>query len=290
VAKNPVVIRSVTIGGGFTTMIGVLNVTPDSFSDGGVHAGIEGAVAAGLAMVRAGASVVDVGGESTRPDAPPVSALEEKERVLPVIRALGRALRAAGLDAPLSIDTLKAEVADAALTAGAEIVNDVSGGVLDPDLLKVAAKHGAPVILGHMRGTPATMMKDVHFDDVEAEVTEELSRRLDGAVDAGIPRDRLLVDPGIGFGKQLPHNLALLLGAGRIAEKLDRPIVVGPSRKAFLGKITGIERPDQRDWATAAAVTAAILAGADAVRVHACAELRATVDVADALALAGDVK
>ncbi|MCC6999356.1 MAG: dihydropteroate synthase [Deltaproteobacteria bacterium] len=278
---EPVVVNGVTIGGaGGTCVMGVLNVTPDSFSDGGRYVSPSAAAMAGLALVRAGAHILDVGGESTRPDAAPVAAADEAARVLPVIRAL----RAAGCAAAISIDTVKAEVADAALAAGADIVNDVAGGAHDPDLLRVVARRGAVVVLGHLRGAPgAGMMKDVAFVDVVAEVGDELWARVAAARAAGVAPGRIVIDPGLGFGKLLEHNLALIQGLGALRARVGRPVLVGPSRKRFLGELTGIAEPAARDFPTAAAITACILAGADAVRVHAVAELVAVVKVADAL-------
>ncbi len=257
---------------------GVLNLTPDSFSDGGRFDSVEAAVAAGLAMAAHGAAWLDLGGESTRPRAEPVPEDEERRRVLPVLGGLVARL---GGQARLSIDTYKAGTAEAALAAGATIVNDVSGGLIEPDILRVAAAHGATVVLGHLRGRPATMMADVRFDDVVAEVTAELRERVAAARAAGC-RD-IWADPGIGFGKGLEDNLRLLAGLDGLRRDLGVPVMVGVSRKRFLGEITG--RPvGERAFATAAAVAAAVLAGADAVRVHDVAEMRDVVTVAEALA------
>ena len=275
---DPIVVRSLTIGDpARTAVMGVLNVTPDSFSDGGRFVDVGAAVAAGLALVRAGADVIDVGGESTRPDAEVVTADLEIARVVPVIEGL----RAAGCAAVVSIDSLKAAVAEAALAAGADLVNDVSGGALDPAILAVAARHGAPMVLGHLRGTPQNMMRDVHFGDVVGEVGGELAARVAAARAAGVAH--VVIDPGLGFGKQLEHNLALIAAASALRARVGCPLLVGPSRKSFLGRLTGIAVPAERDYATAAAVTACILAGADAVRVHAVAELVPAIRVADAL-------
>jgi dihydropteroate synthase len=259
---------------------GVLNLTPDSFSDGGRFDSVESAVAAGLVMAGQGAAWIDVGGESTRPMADPVPEAEELRRVLPVIEQL-----AARLDgqARISIDTYKAGTADAALGAGATIVNDISGGLLDPDILRVAAVRGATVVLGHLRGRPATMMTHVHFDDVLGEVAAELRGRIAAARGVGC-RD-VWADPGIGFGKSLEHNLRLLGGLGGLRRRLRVPVMVGVSRKRFLGELTG--KPiGERAFGTAAAVAAAVLAGADAVRVHDVAEMRDVVAVTQAVAAA----
>ncbi len=253
---------------GRVTLVAILNVTPDSFSDGGRLLGaggvpdLEAAVAAGLGFVRDGAHVLDVGGESTRPGALEVPEDEEIARVVPVLEALAKAT-----PAPLSIDTRKARVAQAALAAGARIVNDVSGLRFDPDLAGVVARSGATLVLGHLRGDPETMQRSVAFEDCLAEVETELAASVAQACRAGVARERLVVDPGIGFGKHRAHNLALLAGAGRLRARLGLPLLVGPSRKAFLGEITG-EPVGERDRATLAACAVAVFAGADALRVH----------------------
>ena len=251
----------------FVTVVGVLNVTPDSFSDGGRFAthdrsDVGGAVAEALRMQHAGANVIDVGGESTRPGATEIPTAIELARVVPVLEALAKSC-----ELPLSIDTRKSVVARAALAAGACIVNDVSGGRFDPALLRVVAERGAWLVLGHARGTPATMQRDPHFEDVLTEVAEELAARVADAEAAGVAADRIVVDPGIGFGKRQQDNLALLANVGWLGERLDKPVLVGPSRKAFLGQITG-DPVDARDVATAAACAVAVFAGANAIRVH----------------------
>ncbi len=267
------------------TIVGVLNVTPDSFSDGGrfVRAGddpglaLQAAVDAARSLVEAGAGVIDVGGESTRPGAEEVPEALEIARTRPVVEALAKAL-----DVPLSIDTRRSAVAEAALDAGARIVNDVSGLGSDPELAPLVARRGAGLILGHLRGVPATMQRAVVFDDVMAEVTQELRGRVRMAREAGVEADRIVVDPGIGFGKELPHNLALLANVGVLREALGLPVLVGPSRKSFLGTLTG-DPPEDRDTATHAACAVAVFAGADAVRVHDVAGARRAVRVAVAL-------
>jgi dihydropteroate synthase len=258
-------------------IVGVLNCTPDSFSDGGRFAGPDEAVAEALAMVAAGASWIDVGGESTRPGAAQISADEERRRVIPVIDAL-----MARLDgrARVSIDTYKAQTARAALAAGATVVNDISGGMLDPDILEVTADGGAAIVLGHLRGPPATMMDAVSFGDVVAEVTTELRDRVAAARAAGCRE--IWADPGIGFGKRLDHNLALLRGLPAIRLGVGVPLMVGVSRKAFLGQITG-KPASGRLFGTAAAVTVAVLGGVGAVRVHDVGPMRDVVLVADAI-------
>jgi dihydropteroate synthase len=251
------------------TIVGVLNLTPDSFSDGGRFlAGSAGEVDLGgvlreaEALVGAGAGVLDLGGESTRPGARPVAAAEEIRRTAPALEALAKRLAV-----PLSIDTRRAEVARAALDAGAVIVNDVSGLRHDPALAALVARRGAALVLGHLRGEPATMQREVHFADAVGEVADELLASAALARRAGIADERLAVDPGIGFGKRLPENLALLANLGRLRARVGLPVLVGPSRKSFLGELTG-DPPAARDLATHAACAVAIFEGADAVRVH----------------------
>jgi dihydropteroate synthase len=265
------------------TIVGALNLTPDSFSDGGrfVQSGskvdIEAAVEAAESLVQSGAHVIDVGGESTRPGAPAVDVGEEIERTAPVIEAIAKRV-----DTPISIDTRKAGVAAAALDAGAEIVNDVSGGAFDPALVEVAAARQAVLILGHARGTPETMQRDPRYDDVVAEVGDELGQAVARALDAGVADDRISIDPGIGFGKRLADNLRLLGNVDALARRLPYPVLVGPSRKSFLGALTG-DPVDARDPATWAACAVAVFAGADAVRVHDAAGAAKAVAVGRAI-------
>jgi dihydropteroate synthase len=267
------------------TILGVLNLTPDSFSDGGrfVRGSADSLELAALlgearAQLEAGAHVLDVGGESTRPGAPPVSAAEEIARTRPAIEALAKALRV-----PLSIDTRRAAVAEAALDAGACIVNDVSGGTHDPALLGVAARRGARLILGHLRGEPATMQHGIVFADVVVEVGDELAAAIARAEAAGVARERIVADPGIGFGKTGAHNLALLANVGALRARLGVPLLVGVSRKRFLGELTGERQASRRDAASHAAGAIALFAGADAVRVHDVAGARIAAQVALAL-------
>lgn len=266
-------------------IVGVLNLTPDSFSDGGrfvsgaagAAVDVAGVLAAAKDLIVAGASVLDVGGESTRPGAQDVSVAEELARTVPAIAALTEASAV-----PVSIDTRKAAVADAALAAGARIVNDVSGGRADPELLEVTAARGAQLILGHLRGTPQTMQDDPHYDDVLVEVCDELEASVALAEAAGVDRECIVVDPGIGFGKRLEDNLALIAGVGRLRERLGLPIMLGPSRKAFLGTLTG-DPVGERDAATHAACAVAAFLGVDALRVHDVAGARRAVCVGRAL-------
>jgi dihydropteroate synthase len=257
--------------------MGVLNVTPDSFADGGRYGEPERAIEAALAMVEAGADIVDVGGESTRPGAAAVDAEEELRRVLPVVRGLSRQLHV-----PISIDTYKAGVADAALGEGAALVNDVSGLLYDPELAGVVARHQAGLVLMHTRGRSSEMYALANYDDVLVDVARELERRIEAAVAAGVSREAIVVDPGVGFAKKPDQSFAVLSAAGHPAFlALDRPVLVGPSRKSFLKAVLGDGAPGERVWGTAAAVTAAVLAGAHIVRVHDVKEMVQVVRVAD---------
>ncbi len=244
-------------------VMGILNVTPDSFSDGGAHAGLEGALAQARRLFAEGADILDIGGESTRPGAAEVPVQTEIARTVPVIAAL----RGAGLRAPLSIDTRKAAVAEAAVAAGADMVNDVSALGHDPAMAGVVAALGVPVCLMHAQGTPATMQADPRYGDVLAEVYEQLARRMDAAFAAGIAAGRVIVDPGIGFGKTVAHNLALLRGLGRF-HALGAPLLVGASRKRFIGTLSGVQQADQRLGGSLAVALHAAAQGAQVIRVH----------------------
>jgi dihydropteroate synthase len=265
------------------TVVGVLNLTPDSFSDGGrfVRAGadlnLEAAVAEAEALVASGAGMLDVGGESTRPGAAEVPVDVEISRTCPLIEALAKSI-----SVPISIDTRKAAVAEAAIEAGAAVVNDISGLRFDPMLARVAARGGASIILGHLRGEPASMQRSVKFEDVLVEVAAELRAAAAHALEAGVAAERIGVDPGIGFGKRLPHNLDLIANVGRVRESVGFPVLVGPSRKSFLGELTG-EPVDRRIEAGFAASAVAIFAGADAIRVHDVAGAVRVATVARAL-------
>jgi dihydropteroate synthase len=249
-------------------VMGIINVTPDSFSDGGVHVDPRVAVESALRMEREGAELIDVGGESTRPGAEPVPATAELERVLPVIDGIR-----AQSDIPISIDTTKSEVARVALEHGADLVNDVSALRFDEDLAAVVRDAGVPVILMHMRGEPRTMQKNIHYDDLIGEIKEELRKRVDEARKSGIDPAQILVDPGIGFGKTFENNIEIL---GRLAEFREiAPVVLGASRKAFVGHYTGQPAGPGRLAGSLAAVAAGVLAGAAVVRVH---DVRETVE------------
>jgi dihydropteroate synthase len=257
-------------------VMGVLNVTPDSFAEASALRDASAAVARALEMEAAGADLIDIGGESTRPGAEPVSADEELARVLPVLTALQGRLRA-----PISIDTYKADVARAAVAAGAALVNDVSGLRVEPDLAREAAATGAALVLMHSRGRPKTMNAEAVYDDLIAEISSELRDSVRCAVAAGMPIERILVDPGVGFAKRPSHSYGVLAHLPELAAVLDRPVLVGPSRKSFLRDAVGGRPAAERDWGTAAAVTAAVLAGAHIVRVHAVAEMVQVVRVAE---------
>ena len=272
--------RSIRLSDGalirFPAVMGVLNVTPDSFSDGGRYRNPGQARAHAIEMARAGADIIDIGGESTRPGASEVSPEEELSRVIPVIRALRGAVTR-----PISIDTRKASVARAALAEGATIVNDVSAMEFDPAMAETVAQARAAVILMHMRGTPATMMRRARYRDVVSEVREYLAARARAAAKAGIARSRIIVDPGIGFAKTANHNLQLLNALPRL-RKLGYPVLVGVSRKSFVRTIAGTSDIDLL-FGTAAAVAVAIASGAAIVRVHDPEPMSAVVRVASAL-------
>jgi dihydropteroate synthase len=259
-------------------VVGILNATPDSFSDGGLHLDPGRAAAAAAEMVAAGAGVLDLGAESTRPGATAVPAAEERRRLLPVLRAVR-----AAVSVPLSVDTMKAEVARAALDEGAEVVNDVSAGCFDAGLLPLCARAGAAVVLMHMQGVPATMQARPAYTDVVAEVAAFLAGRATAALAAGIPRQAIVVDPGIGFGKTTAHNCRLL-GRLDVLVALGYPVLVGVSRKGFLGELLGGRPTRERLFGTAAAVALAVAGGARLVRVHDVAATRDVVAVATAVA------
>jgi dihydropteroate synthase len=255
----------------------IVNVTPDSFADGGKRFDPGVAVADALQMVADGADILDIGGESTRPGAAPLPADEELRRVLPVIEQLARQVRV-----PISIDTYKAGVAARALDLGATIVNDISALSYDEALAGVVAARRAAVILMHNRGRSASMYERAQYGDVVEDVLRELAARVDAAVGQGIARESILVDPGLGFAKRAEHSLEVLAGLDRFAA-LGRPIVSGPSRKSFLTAGLGDRPPAERVWGTAAAVTASVLAGAHIVRVHDVKPMVDVVRVADAI-------
>jgi dihydropteroate synthase len=271
-------------------VMGIVNVTPDSFSDGGRFLDAEAAIAHGMALAAQGADVLDVGGESTRPGAAPVAAGEELARVVPVIEGLTSAA-----SVPVSVDTTKAGVARAALQAGATVVNDVSAGRLDPDIFGITAAAGAGFVAMHMQGEPRTMQLDPRYDDVVAEVGDFLVERVEAAHAAGIARGAVAADPGIGFGKTVEHNLQLLAALPSLAARVPAPLLVGTSRKTFIGRLlaraTGAPADltvDQRDEGTLATVVWAVEHGASIVRVHDVTPAAHAIRLLDATRAAGE--
>ena len=258
-------------------VMGILNVTPDSFSDGGLHQSRERAIARALVMLDEGADLIDIGGESSRPGAQDISVEQELARVVPAIQGILRARP----EAILSIDTKKAPVAQAALRAGAHIINDISGLGHDERMAEVAARHGAPLVLMHMRGTPDTMQQDTHYDDLLTELLAYFTQRLEWAQAAGVPRSQLVLDPGIGFGKSVEQNYQLIQELPALAA-LGCGILLGTSRKSMLGKLLG-KPAQERLMGTAASVACGVMRGAHIVRVHDVAEMVDVVRVAEAV-------
>jgi dihydropteroate synthase len=264
-----------------TLVMGVINITPDSFSDGGQAFDAAHAVDRALAMESDGADIIDVGAESTRPGAEPVDAAEEWRRLAPVLAGLSQQLRI-----PVSVDTYRAETARRALDHGVALVNDISALGYESGLGPIVATSGAALVLMHTRGRSRDMYLEARYDDVVSDVARELQRSMERAIDHGVAFDRLVIDPGLGFAKTAEHSMTALARLGSFAA-LGRPLLSGPSRKSFLTSATGPLPPDDRDWATAAAVTASVLAGAHIVRVHRVREMVQVVRVADALRKAG---
>jgi dihydropteroate synthase len=259
-----------------TYVMGVVNVTPDSFSDGGKFYEIDRAVERAKELINAGADIIDIGGESTRPFSDPIPLEEELKRTIPVIEAIRDFS-----DIPISIDTTKAEVARRALAAGADMVNDVSALRFDPEMVKVVAEHGVPVVLMHMLGTPKTMQQKPHYDCLFGEILTFLQERIQFAVKGGVSREQIIIDPGIGFGKTVTHNLRLIRDLD-VFNILERPILLGLSRKRFIGAI--LNRPvEERELGTAVANTIGIMAGAHIVRVHDMAFQIDAIRMADAI-------
>lgn len=257
--------------------MGVLNLTPDSFSDGGDFNTLEVALAQAHQLVEAGADLIDVGGQSTRPGAGEVSLAEELNRVLPVVRALRQEL-----PVPISVDTTKAEVARQAIACGADLINDISGATFDPEMLSVVAKLGVPIVLMHIRGTPQTMQQLTQYENLMEEIYEFLESRIGAAILAGVERSRIIIDPGIGFAKTYNQNLEILRQLPNL-HSLNCPLLVGPSRKGFIGHLLNQPSPKDRVWGTAAACCAAIAGRADILRVHDIREMRDVCRVADAI-------
>lgn len=266
--------------GRHTLIMGILNVTPDSFSDGGLFSDVEIAVEHAERMVSEGAHIIDVGGESSRPGADPVSTEVEMDRVLPVIKKLAKRT-----EVPISIDTYKSSVARRALDVGACIVNDITALQGDPHMASIAAKADVPVVLMHMRGTPENMQSDPRYDSLISEIISFLETRIQVAIDAGISPERIIIDPGIGFGKTVAHNLEIIRRLGEF-KSLEKPILMGTSRKSFIGKVLGTSS-DSRLEGTAATVAVSIVNGADIVRVHNVKEMARVARMADAIVQKG---
>ncbi len=261
-------------------IMGILNVTPDSFSDGGQFTSVESALSHALKLVDDGADIIDVGGESTRPFADPVGLDEELRRVLPVIEEIRKHSRIT-----ISIDTMKAEVAARALEAGANIINDVSAFRADPEMVKIAARTDVPIILMHMLGTPSNMQVNPDYDDVIREIHNFFLERIQWLGEHGIARKRLILDPGIGFGKKLVHNLAILKNLSSFND-IGLPVLLAHSRKRFLGEITGVKKESERDFATAVVAALAVNHRIAMVRVHDVAATRQALSVAEAISAA----
>jgi len=259
-------------------VMGVLNVTPDSFSDGGDFFSPASAQRQAEQLVADGADIIDIGGESTRPGSEPVPADEQLRRILPAIEAVRRASHSV----PISVDTRLGVVAEAALDAGADLVNDIFALRDDADLARVVAKRRVPVVLMHMQGRPTTMQQDPTYVDVVSEIGSFLQERMEAAQRAGIDRERIIIDPGIGFGKTTQHNLTILRELAALLE-LGRPVLVGPSRKRFIGQVLGIDEPKRRQWGTAAVVACAVAAGVHILRVHDVAAMRQVATMAWAI-------
>jgi dihydropteroate synthase len=261
-----------------TYLMGVLNVTPDSFSDGGQFNTLDAAIAQAHHLVESGAHILDVGGQSARPNAEAISLVEEIDRVIPVIRGL----RESGIAVPISVDTTRAAVARAAVEAGADWVNDISGAVMDLEMLGTIAALQIPVVLMHMRGTPQTMMQLTDYRDLMGEIYDFLAQRVEAAIAAGIPKHQIMLDPGIGFAKNGTQNLEILRQLSKL-RSLGFPLLVGTSRKSFIGHILNQPNAQDRVWGTAATCCAAIAQGADVLRVHDVREMQDVCRVADAI-------
>jgi dihydropteroate synthase len=265
-----------------TYVMGVLNTTPDSFSDGGQFNSVSTALTQAQALVQGGVDILDIGGQSTRPGATTVTVEEELQRVVPVIEAIRRSDDDRLSATVISVDTTRAVVARAAVRAGADIVNDISGGTFDDAMVATVADLGVPIILMHLRGTPATMQQHTDYGDLIAEIYHVLEQHIERAIAAGVSRDHIAIDPGIGFAKTYPQNLDILRHIPDF-RPLGCPILIGPSRKSFLGWILNQPDPQQRVWGTAAACCGAIAGGADLLRVHDGREMVEVAKVADAI-------
>lgn len=267
---------------GRTHLMGILNVTPDSFSDGGMFFDKKTAVDQGIRLADEGADIIDVGGESTRPRAEPVSLEEELKRVIPVIREL-----AGEVEVPISIDTYKSEVAREAIEAGASIINDISGLRFDDRMASLAAETGVALVVMHIKGTPRDMQVDPHYDDLLKEIGEYLSRSVEIAVEAGVKKENVIIDPGIGFGKRIEDNFILIKNL-EYFRALGQPLLIGPSRKSFLWKTLNVSTGETLE-ATAAASAASVLSGADLIRAHDVKEISKAIKIADLIAAAPEM-
>jgi dihydropteroate synthase len=275
---NNLIIRNHSFQWGLRTyLMGVLNITPDSFSDGGEFNTINTALNQAREMIASGADILDIGGQSTRPGAKKISLAEELHRVIPIIQELRKEI-----DRPISIDTTRAEVAKEALKVGADIINDISGGTFEPEILSVAAKYDVPIILMHIRGNPENMQKMIDYEDVIQEIRIFLEQQIERAIAVGVKKEKIIIDPGIGFAKNYEQNIEIFRRLGEFKD-LRFPILVGPSRKSFIGRILNQPDPKARVWGTAAACCAAIFTGADILRIHDVQEMRDVSLVADAL-------
>jgi dihydropteroate synthase len=263
-----------------TYLMGVLNVTPDSFSDGGQFNQLEAALMQAERLVAAGTHILDIGGQSTRPQAEEVSVAAELERVIPVIEAIRSHPKLSQI--PISVDTTRSSVAEAAITAGADLINDISGATFDAKMLSTVADLKVPIVLMHIRGNPKTMQNLTAYEDLIGEIYNFLRQQADRAIDAGIPADRIMLDPGIGFAKTAAQNLEILRQLPQFRE-LGYPLLIGTSRKSFIGRILNQPDPQQRVWGTAATCCAAIAGSADVLRVHDVAEMREVCQVADVI-------
>jgi dihydropteroate synthase len=260
--------------------MGVLNVTPDSFSDGGLFFDKEKAVAHGLRMVEEGADLIDIGGESTRPGSKPLGLEEELQRVIPVIESIAKEV---GI--PISIDTYKSQVAERAIEAGADIINDISGLHFDPNLSYVAAKHDIPIILMHIRGTPETMQREIHYESLFSEILQYLKEGIERAESAGLDPQQIIIDPGIGFGKTLVDNLLIIKNLSEF-RVLGKPILLGTSRKSFIGKILNTDTTERLEG-TLSSIAIGVINGAHIVRCHDVLQAKRAVAIADAIRMAG---
>lgn len=277
-SAHPWMLRSQTFDWGTRTyLMGILNVTPDSFSDGGQFNSLNAALGQAHHLVQAGIDILDIGGQSTRPQALEISEAEELKRVIPIIEAIRTQL-----PVPISVDTTRASVAQAAIAAGADLVNDVSGGIHDPNMLPTVAKLQVPIILMHRRGTPQTMQQLTDYEHLIEDILGFLRQQINAALASGISREHIAIDPGIGFAKTVSQNLEILCQLSQF-QALGCPILVGPSRKSFIGKILNQPDPQQRVWGTAATCCAAIQGGADILRIHDGAAMREVCQVADAI-------